>query len=309
LNIQSNLTKMNTPDFLIVGAAKGGTTSLYYYLKQHPQVFFSAVKEPCFFCFAQNKPSYKVADDVVLDFTEYKSLFNTKEKGDMVKGEATAIYLYMYENVINNLKKYIPGYDDIRIVMILRNPADRAFSQYMMNVRDLVEPLTFEEAIEREEERKQQNWSTDFFYLDRGLYYKQVKAYLDEFKHVKIYFFEDLLNDSVGLMKDLCEFLQIDPYFKFSLEDRFNVSGRPKHKWINNMVLSPSLLKRTIKAILPTDFRQRFFESAKNKIYAYNLQSEKLSADTRRRLIEYYRSDITDLQKLVGRDLSKWLQY
>jgi len=304
-----NLLQMDTPDFLIVGAAKGGTTSLYYYLKQHPQIFFTAVKEPCFFCFSENKPPYIVANDVVFNFKDYQDLFKQKRKEQLVKGEATAMYLYMYEDVIANIKKYIPNYAELRIVMILRNPADRAFSQYMMNVRDLVEPLTFEQAIEMEGERKQQHWNTDFFYLDRGLYYKQVKAYLEAFKEVKIYFFEDLLKDSPGLMRDLCTFLKIDPSFEFSLEDRFNISGRPKHKWINSMVLSRSLPKRIVKAILPADFRQKFFESAKNKIYAYNLRNEKLNPETRKRLVEYYRDDIENLEKLLNRDLSKWLQY
>lgn len=295
------------PNFLIAGAAKGGTTSIYYYLRQHPEVFLSSIKEPCFFCYASNKPSYKVAKDTVFTLSEYENLFANSEKY-IARGEATAIYLYMYETVINNIKKLIPKYDDIKIIIVLRNPADRAFSQYMMNVRDLRETLSFEEAIKEEGNRRRENWNTDFFYLDRGFYYNQVEAYLKSFKNVRIYLFEDLIRNPKSLMKDICNFLHIDDSFEFKLEDKYNVSGRPKHKFINRMIKSDSALKRLAVSVLPSNLKSIFFESIKNKIYAFNLEKETLNINTKQQLLHnYFKTDIEKLQKIIPNDISGWI--
>lgn len=297
----------NLPNFLIVGAAKGGTTSLYYYLSQHPDVFFSEVKEPCFFCFAQHKPTYEVGIKTVFDFDQYRKLFENAE-GYKVIGEATAIYLYMHDEVIANIKKYIPNYEELKIIVILRNPVDRAYSQYMMNIRDLRDELTFEEAIEAEPTRKMSRNNTDLFYLDRGYYFNQVKAYLDNFKNVKIYLFDELVESPGDLMKDLCVFLQIKDDFTFKMNEKFNVSGRPKFKFISKLIRQDFLIKKLLKRVLPKDKRKRMALSFKNKMHEINLKKEKMNPNTREKLIENFREDILQLQSLIGKDLSNWLR-
>jgi hypothetical protein len=297
----------NIPNFLIVGAAKGGTTSLYSYLLQHPEVFLTRVKEPCFFCFADNPPFYEGGPNIIVSFEKYKELFKDSEKYKS-RGEATAIYLYLYDTVIKNIKKYIPAYEELKIVMILRNPVERAFSQYMHNVRDMRENMPFEEAIKTEKLRKEQNVNTDFFYLERGFYYDQVKAYLENFKNVKIYLFEELISDTGSLMKDLCEFLEIENSIKFKTNEKFNVSGRPKSKILNRLVRENSIFKQFLKLVIPKKKRKKFASSMINKAYAINLEKEKINPETKQELKEYYREDILKLQQLINRDLSGWLK-
>src|SRR5690242_1148638 len=106
------------PNFLIVGAAKGGTTSLYYYLKQHPEVFLSVVKEPCFFCYANKTPNYKHSKDTVVDFKIYKKLFETAKNYKAI-GEASSTYLFMYEETIKNIRDFIPDATNVKIIIIL----------------------------------------------------------------------------------------------------------------------------------------------------------------------------------------------
>ncbi|SFQ51443.1 sulfotransferase family protein [Parafilimonas terrae] len=297
----------NVPNFLIVGAAKGGTTSIYNYLLQHPEVFLTRIKEPCFFCFADSPPQYKIPPNTIFSFEEYKELFKNSDKYKM-KGEATAIYLYLYESTIKNIKKYLPDYEDLNIIMILRNPVDRAFSQYMHNVRDMREDATFEEAIAAEKLRKEKNTNTDFFYLERGYYSEQVKAYLENFKNVKIYLFEDLISSPENLMKDLCDFLKINSSIKFNTNEKFNVSGRPKSKFLIRLVKENSVLKQFLKMIIPKKSRKKFAASVKNKVYAINLQKEKINPEIKKALKKHYREDILKLQKLINRDLSSWLK-
>lgn len=295
------------PNFLIVGAAKGGTTSLYYYLKQHPDVFLSTVKEPCFLCFDGNKPTYEVGRNTIFDFEEYQNLFKNSEKCK-VRGEATAIYLYLYERTINNIKKFIPDFINQKIVIILRNPVERAFSQYMMNVRDLRENLSFEDALKIESERKAANVSTDFFYVDRGFYYEQVKAYMDNFKYVKVYLYDELVENPKLLMKDLCQFLEINSDFDFNTGEKFNVSGRPKYKFISKLIRQDSFLKKMLKFFLPKEKRKAMAVSLKNKMNSINLKKEKMNSETKDRLRDVFKNDIEKLQQLVQKDLSKWLQ-
>src|SRR3954468_1570109 len=103
---------MNQPDFLIVGAARAGTTALYSYLKKHPEVFMSQVKEPCFYSFAEKKPEYKNGKFAfaITDRQEYESLFKDSNP-DQLKGEASTTYLFLYKASIANIKKYHPDFN------------------------------------------------------------------------------------------------------------------------------------------------------------------------------------------------------
>jgi len=198
----------NWPDFLVVGSARAGTTSLQRYLRQHPGLFLPKLKEPCFFSFAEDKATYKHGKFAfaVRDPKKYLDLFETAEK-EQVRGEISTPYLYLYEKTIANIRKYHPHADQLKILILLRNPADRAFSQYMWRVRDGREPLSFEEAIAAEQKRKQEGYSFDYFYTDRGFYFSQVKAYLDAFQNVKIVLLDDLKERPMEMLSEICEFL------------------------------------------------------------------------------------------------------
>ena len=296
----------DSPNFLIVGAAKGGTTSLYYWLEQHPEVYLSPIKEPCFLCYAENKPRFAVNENIVLNYDRYSTLFKGAEKFKC-RGEATAIYLYHYEETIRNIKKYIHDPAALKVIMILRNPVERAFSQYMMNVRDIREPLSFEEALKVEPVRIHEGWNSDFFYLDRGFYYKQVKAYMAAFPNIRVYLFDDLLKDADSLLDDMLDFLELPKKSSININDTYNFSGRPKYSWINQLILADSTPKRLLKSWLPRRTRNRLFERIKNRVYRFNLEKESMNPATRAHLSETFRQDIDNLSGLIDRDLSAWL--
>ncbi|MCB1615457.1 MAG: sulfotransferase [Pseudomonadales bacterium] len=296
------------PNFLIVGAAKSGTTSLYYWLDQHPDIFFSEVKEPCFLCYAGGTmPSDKVGPDVTDNPHIYRKLFEGG-KNRHLRGEATAIYLYLHERTISNIKAFLPSAEKTKIIMVLRNPVDRAFSQYMMNIRDLRETLSFEEAIEAEAARKQNNLNSDFFYLDRGFYYAQVKDYLENFSDVKVYLFEDLLGDPRAVVDDMLDFLGARKDVSINMEETFNVSGRPKFPLVNKLLLSDNPLKTFVRKVVPRRLWNSSVEKIKNFVFKKNLSKEKLDDRTRAELIEVYREDVGRLATLLNRNLDHWLK-
>ena len=214
----------NKPNFLVVGAAKSGTTSLFNYLTQHSDIYIPEVKECRFF--SQLPKNYKglgaefFPNSGITDERVYFKLFCEHE--DKVCGDMSNDYLYYYEKSIKNIKKYLGN--EIKIVIVLRNPIDRAYSNYMHHIRDGWENISFEQALDDENRRIEENWGWSYHYVKTGMYYYQVKAYLDNFRQTKIYFFEELkFKDS--LLKDLYAFLEVR--FTKELKDNkeYNVSG------------------------------------------------------------------------------------
>ena len=200
-------------NFLIVGAAKSGTSSLHNYLNQHPDVFMPSynkvgmkVKEPRFLI--KDLVEHRLHNGV-WTFDEYQLLFN-KVTDEKAIGESTVLYLYYFEEAIKNIKYRLDK--NTRIIIMLRNPVDRAFSAYNHVARSVKEQLSFEEALEIEHERLELDPTLTpmVMYKDMGLYCNMVKAYLDNFENVHIIMYEDFKNDTAKEVKKTLEFLGLD---------------------------------------------------------------------------------------------------
>lgn len=291
------------PNFLIVGTAKAATTTIHEYLKQHPDIYMTEWKEPSFFTFkGKTQINYTTDRPVkfVTELNEYKSLF-AKGESKKIRGESSTPYLYFYKKTIDNIKETIPDYKKIKILIVLRNPIDRAFSQYMMKVRDLVENMSFKEAIENENKRKEENAHFDFFYIDRGFYFEQVKAYLENFNDVKVILYDDFISNDLDVLSEITSFLELNK-MKFKKISKQNVSGRPKVKVISRL-LKQNPIKRILSRIIP----KRLKIEITSFILSKNLKKEKMDDKIREELIEFYREDINKLEKLLDKNLSRWL--
>lgn len=294
------------PSFLIVGAAKCGTTSLHYYLKDHPNIFLPELKEPKFitsqfmkfpFC---GPGDYEVERGLIKQYEGYIQIFSDAPANATV-GEASADTLFFYENSIPIIKKFL---GETKIVILLRNPIERAYSAYMHMIRDNRETLSFREALDSEEERMKQNWEFIWLYKQVGLYSEQVKAYLDNFEHVKIYLFEDLKDDPQALLKDLFLFLNVDTTFvPKNLQERYNVSGIPKNKFMHWFLHNKSI-RSLFKPFIPEAKRREIMKKLKSN----NLKKVSMFDEDRNYLKEYYQKDIKKLETLIDRDLSHWLK-
>lgn len=303
------------PDFLIVGAAKSGTTSLWRYLNEHPEVFMSRKKEPLFFISEyirtldpeQPGNKYLIAQ-TVHEFEEYEKLF--EEAGEAkARGEASVGYLSSAHIAAPNIKS-IAG--DIKIVMVLRNPVDRAYSAYTHQVLLGVEDLSFEEALAKEGRRREKNHNPALYYVHNGFYAQRVKLYLDNFSKVKICLFDDLKSKGAEVVKDLFAFLDVDGSFVPDTERKYNVSGVPKNKLLQKFLHKPYLsdglapLVRPIYRMLPESVRHDTIPKLISNLKARNVEKFEMRPETRQRLKEIYRQDILELQELLNRDLSRW---
>jgi hypothetical protein len=299
------------PNFLIIGASKSGTSSLYNYLWQHRDVYMSAVKEPGFFAFAGQQLCFQGPGDAptnqigVTERAAYEALFAgvTTEKAI---GEGSTLYLY-HPDAPGRIRATIP---DARLIAILRNPADRAFSSFQYTTRDSREPLTsFAEALAAEPERIAANWSHIWHYRQVGYYAHQLQRYFDCFpkEQIVVYTYDEFSAEPQRVLTGLFRFLDVDPSFKSDVSLRYNVSGPARLKWLQQFLIKPHPLKEPLKRFLPVYTRRRLV----NRALAANVRTEErmvLDTAERRKLLEGYRNDIRQLETLIEKDLSHWLE-
>lgn len=304
-----SLNQNKKPNFLIVGAAKAGTTSLYNYLRGHPEIFLPERKELRFFSGMKGNFVGPGDDDlnrsIVNSFDEYMNYFQN-QNGEKIIGDVSPDYLYYYKNSIQRIRAYL---DEPRILIILRNPVERAFSHYLNFIRVGREKLTFEQALRCLNERKKQNWEWAWQYLEVGLYYEQVREYLKNFRYVRIYLFDDLVNNSIFMIRDICEYLDIDSnYVPADVSTKYNHSNIPRNKFLQDLLYYQSnYLSESIKNNFKKFLSRNLIDVAKNKLANMNYNKAEISLSTRIRLELYFRENIYKLQELIGRDLSSWL--
>lgn len=300
---------MVLPNFLVIGAGKSGTTSLYYYLKQHPQIFTSPRKEPRFFAYEgenlsfQDQSSSKVS--CVTDLNSYHSLFKGVSK-EIAIGEASTWYLSS-PKAPQRIHHHIPN---VKLIVILRDPVKRAYSHYLHLVRDKIEPITdFSQAMSAEENRMKNNWSPHWHYKNQGLYYSHLRRYFDIFdrEQIRVYLYNDFIDNPLGLLQDIFNFLGVDETFVPNMSAKYNVSGVPKNDRLHKIltrILWSNKQQTKFDRIMRVDFMQKM----QAKILRMNLtQKPDLSPKVREKFIEDYREEILSLQNLIKKDLSHWL--
>lgn len=307
---------MNWPNFLVIGAARSGTTTLHHYLRKHPQVFMPIVKEPGFFIFDGEEPNYLgprvetfFGHGLLNSAEEYGALFDNAQNADAV-GEASALYLYFHDRTAERIHRYNP---DTRLIAILRHPADRAFSNYMylrMSEREPVE--TFEEALALESQRKMDGWYPFWFYREQGFYHTQLATFYQVFprQQIKVFLFEDLKNRSAELLQELYGFLGVSPDYVPETVSKHNNSGEVTNRFSKealNFIDDPSHPLKRLTHRIPETIRKPVREKVRSLIKRQGVKEAAIAPETRQSLLDDYRDDILQTQDLIQRDLSAWL--
>jgi hypothetical protein len=302
--------RRNLPDFLIIGAPKAGTTSLYRYLKTHPQIFMTPVKEPRYMAFPDRKPTFRGTagrrfnSEVVWRFDDYCKLFAGR-RDERVAGEASATYLWS-EHAPATIRRIVPA---AKLIAILRDPVTRAHSHFCHNRRLGREPFAdFRDALDAESERSAHGWNPNIRYRDRGRYGEQMARYLAVFprEQLLVVLQEDLHARPAEVLARLCRFLDVDDTVDFDTTERHNVTeGIPRRIWLGRLFAAESSVKNAARRVIPESVRSALFE----RFYHTNLEPRPpLDPDIRRMLRAEFRADILMLEDLIGRDLAAWLR-
>lgn len=285
------------PNFIIVGAPKSGTTSLYHYLSEHPQVFMSEPKEVNFFSREEiERQGLFYKDFKAKDLDEYKKLF-LEANDEKAVGEGSVSYLF-YPETPAKIKALLP---DVKIIILLRDPVSRGYSHYLMDYRLGLVDVPYEEIVLKTCTYKNAHLYYQQ-YVELGLYYEQVKRYFELFgkEQVKIYFQEDLRQDTQKIILDLYEFLEIDPSDMPNIEREHNAFSMPKSNLIHKLYSS-----HFIRTFLSIVFPETLKEKIKNALFERK-QKPKLDEQLRVQLLDIYRQDIKNLEGLLNKDLSHW---
>jgi len=314
MKITYNNTEVNMPDTIIVGAAKSGTTSLFNYLTNHPDIFSPKEKEPWFFSFKDEYPNFvhpvtgsKNPKMIISNINDYLELF--KNAGNQHCIEGSTAYLYTAEKTIKNIREiYGELYKKLNIIIILRNPIERAWSHYTMHLRDNQTNLSFENSIKKKtiETRLAQRATIGYDYIGFGRYYKQVKIFKETFNRVKVILYDEFCSQPQSSISSIFSFIGLKDY-EVNIKSRFNISGIPKNKAMNyasRFIKKPSMFKDLFMKIFPKSLIVYLRNKLNNLLY----KRKKLPPQIRESLINQYKDEIYLLEKLINRDLRNWLK-
>ena len=297
------------PNFLVIGAARSGTTTLHYALGRHPEIFVSPRKETNFFLFdeAGELPAWVSADTrrtMPRTLEQYAALFEDATEQHAAVGESSPSYLH--GPVARRIKAGLP---DAKLIAILRQPVDQALSIYATwhggdtPADRLIEPFLAALADDAP------GPGGDLPLARHGLYHRHLAPFFEQFERsrIKVTLLDDLERDGAAYFRDLFRFLGVDEGFRIDRIERFNGTGVARNATIHRLLSGGAVIKGLARAVLP-DRATRRLARLQHGLRAANLQRPAaLPPQLRRELTErYYRADILALERLIGRDLSGW---
>jgi len=295
------------PDYVICGAQKSGTSTLHEYLSQHPEICTSNTKEVRFFDF----------DCIYKKGTGWYEKYFEKCDRNKVVGEASPSYMNIPQ-APRRMNETIPH---SKLIFILRNPVDRAYSNYWHSVRKGRENLSFEKAIKREEKRvKKSSYNSKessynirhFSYLERGKYAKHIKRFFQFYseEQIKILIFENFKEEPIKHIQDVYRFLGVDDSFTPQKQKK-NVGKRPVIPILQKLAHDQNPFRKTfpesrlkkrskLEKMIGWKFKQYI-----NKI---NLKPgyPEMDLETRDKLIEYFEPYNSELEDLLNIDINSW---
>lgn len=284
------MSNKNPVDFIVVGAQKSATTSLFKYLSEHPNIYMPPEKEINFF-----SDNAKFSQGVKWYFREY---FNSADLS-LICGEASPNYM-CYDYVPKRIHRIFP---EIKLIAILRNPIERAYSHYRMAVRKKIEDRPFDVCIRHLIERG--NVSDDFRneeieFITFGEYGRILSKYLEFFPKNKLFliFMENLVNEPVKYMRDIFNFLGVSTEFYSNIfGKKFHPGGEKRFSFLEKL-LNLKWVKQPLRILLPPQLRRNLGYRLITQYTVRPTEDLGLSHQSQRILLEYYRDDVYLLENL-----------
>jgi sulfotransferase family protein len=289
------------PNFLVIGAAKAGTTALHWYLAEHPAVFMTQVKDPSYFAYGLNAKGQVLWGESqghrfpVRSFSEYERLFVDAGNAAAI-GEASTMYLECPQSAAR-IKEQLPA---ARLICSLRHPVDRAYSDYQMYLRRRGRRLNPARDLAPTAEWAQ----PDSRWMRIGRYHEKLSRYFDAFPpaQLHVFLFDDLKRDRLRVVQEVYRFLEVDPQFIPDFDTPHNIGGVPASFLLENLFAN-----RTIRSLVAPWVPVRAANWARRLRTRNMRQAPPLPTDLKAELTAHFRDDIIKTSKLIGRNLEHWL--
>jgi hypothetical protein len=304
--VKLNGQQVNLPDILILGAAKSGTTSLAFFLKQHPDVHMPR-KEPGFFAYHDREASEipsGIRDRQIVDLKVYTDMYAGVGEGQKICDSSVAQFTN-HKDTLRNIKAlYGERAKELKTFVILRNPIDRSFSHYLMFVKNQLESLDFQEALAPDIVERRRKEQLGFDYIGGSLYADRIEEILEELPQTKVYITSDLKRPD--LLDEFLTTCGLRTDVDINTNARLNPSGIPKKKGLISALNHQNALKTFMKKALPGKTLFKLY-ALKSKLMEKGIQRVDMDPQVRMELTDkYFKSDIQKLEKILDRDLSKW---
>jgi hypothetical protein len=297
---------MPGPQFLIIGAARSGTTALFQYLAENPRLFLTEPKEPHYFALAGTTPAFTGPGDrqtinrlAVPDRDAYLRLYRDA-RPDQVRGEASVSTMY-FPGAVTRVREMAP---DARLVCMLRDPVDRAFSAYgFMRTRGWEPCATFEEALADEPRRIAEGWHHIWHYTGMSRYGEQLAHVLDVFPREQLLVLrhEDMTADPDAVLARVYAHLGVPPVPR-TVDPDPHRSGEPRSRFLGRVVSTHHPLKKLLSPVVPTSLRRRL----RRQIVARNIVRTSYRPETRHALLKTFGPDLDVLEQVTGLDVAAW---
>jgi hypothetical protein len=293
---------MSLPNFMCLGAAKSGTTTLYDILRQHSDIYTPSFKEPHFFDIPENfnnglqwyeKTYFKKTDKkIIADFTP--SYFFDKNAPRRI-----------FESLGANMK----------FLVIVRNPVDRAYSHYLHSKRDHHEVENFEKSLELELSRlNQYEQQSDYLfylrhsYIHQGLYSRMLERYLQYFSldnFLFISFEDEFLKERDVTIKKILDFLEIDNSAVLNTDIRSNPSSKEKSKNLKKLMNKRGWWRDMVRFMIPDIQLRQIIRNRIQRINIIEFKAQQLSQELRSELLEkYFKQDILNLERILNKEMN-----
>ena len=317
------MSRQTIPNFFIAGAPKAGTTSLYHYLAQHPDIFMSPVKEPTFFALEMRPENFvpELQDRIRSQETALRANIAGPDSGNATQGLVTRWedYLRLFANAGSAraigegsvcylwsrtaAREILAANPSAKFILILRHPAERAFSQYLHYLSDGHAAHSFSAHIQAC--LKADGRLGPFYpFLEFGLYAEQLERLLSQVPrsqvHVRLY--EDTVRTPSIFLREVFDFLNVAADFVPDTRRRYLEMEIPRALGATQVLQRTGAWQAFRKAI-PVTWKPKI-----KKLIYRRRGSLAMNAEDRALLVSYYRNDVKRLEHLLERDLSGWMQ-
>ena len=288
------------PDFFVIGAYRSGTTSLYRYLRQHPEVFLPLEKEPNFYAVDGNPGASPVLRSRALTTRDAYDRYYADATEHELRGDISPEYLRNPAAA----PRIHQDHPETKLVAMLRNPVERAWSDFLLHRRDGNEPFdTLTEALADQEQRQSGDDHRAGHYIDSGMYHAQLQRYLELFDRDQLLVVhDDFREDRHAVMRSIFGHIGVDPDYETTDEAAINASGVPTNKLVAFALKSRARLRPFVSRSVLEKVRPHW-----DRMLSRNLAKPTLSDADRELLVDIYREDVTALGELLDRDLTHWL--